>query len=670
MNVEGFGAVAVVWASGKVYTRYNRDVLLSMIGFIALCAALAIVGSEISRRAWLRLDGAAAFETTKPLERLTAGAVIGATLWLGLNWLFALSHFLTRNILLSAAWVCVVAAIAVVPSKPIRFHRSIPSWTTLLASAAIAIWVVFILWRSVLLPPDNHDALSYHLPKAVFIAQSHGYGYFVTGDPRVTVLPANYELLLSDVLILTGTDHLTEWLSALFYILFLIATGAAIERWFGSGIEVTASVIATAACPILLLHSGADKNDLMTCFFAVASLLWFARWFANGGKMPFFLAILTLAAGAGTKPHGLAILIAIAPFALLRLKRLADARNLRWSEIALSGLVALIAFCICGGAVYAIDLLHARTGSVGTTPNFVGYGDWANLWRFPYLVLAEPFARNASMVWVPWAQEYWFWPRYEIFFSGFGPLFTILVCLIPFSAYKFPHPRNERTVFSLAALIAALLIMPLQFRPLGFFGGLARFVAFIIPAVMAYSVAPIFGQLRRKPGINQGLIIILTAYFCWQATLCAVNDRFSPLAYAKLAARTGGTRRIWFNPFSAGSIVDRLAGAHDTVAVDSGFDTWLYPAMGEFLTRKIEIIPAGAVRIPDDAQWVMVDKSWNAVWGSPALTDLGKFRGNIEHGVPSTDDTRVIRALAHDARFVLVYYDARHNQAVFRRRDR
>jgi hypothetical protein len=92
--------------------------------------------------------------------------------------------------------------------------------------------------------------------------------------------------------------------------------------------------------------------------------------------------------------------------------------------------------------------------------------------------------------------------------------------------------------------------------------------------------------------------------------------------------------------------------------------------MGEFLTRKIEIIPAGAVRIPDDAQWVMVDKSWNAVWGSPALTDLGKFRGNIEHGVPSTDDTRVIRALAHDARFVLVYYDARHNQAVFRRRDR
>jgi hypothetical protein len=646
-----------------------------MIGFVALFAAIIVVGAVIAQWLWLRLDGQVAFEETTPLERITAAAVTGAMLWLGLNWILALTHTLTRTALLCVGGAFVMMAVVFLAVHWRRSNPKPPDLTSLAACIPIALWIVYILWRGVVLPPDNHDVLAYHLPKAVFIAQTHGYGYFVTGDPRVTVLPANYELLLSDILLLAGTDHLTEWLSAIFYGLFLSATGAAIERWFGRGMHVIAAVIATAATPILLLHSGADKNDLMTCFFAIAALLWGARWFVHGGKMPWVLAIVALALGAGTKPHGAAVVIGLAPCIALRTTRLIKQRSIGWREVGLTLAVAAIAFCLGGGAVYAIDLVHAGTSSsIGTTPNFVGYGDWANLWRFPYLVLAEPFSRSASAVWVPWKGEYWFWPRYEIFFSSFGPLFTILVCVVPICVYRFrdrisPDGKSERAVFSLAALLACALIMPLQFRPLGFFGGLARFVAFIIPAVMGYTVAPIVERLRSRPGIARILVFILAAYFAVEAVLCGYYDRFSPFVYARLAARTGGTRKIWFNPVSAGAVLDRLAGPYDTVAVDSGFDTWLYPAMGERHTRRIEIIPSGSLAIPDDAQWVMVDKSWNVIWGSPAMTDLGKFRGNLEHGVPSADDTRVIRALLSDPRFALVYYDPRHNQAVFRRRE-
>src|SRR5438128_3545234 len=122
-------------------------------------------------------------------------------------------------------------------------------------------------------------------------------------------------------MILTGTDHITEWINTIFYVLFLIATGAAIERWFGPGLHVAASVIATAATPVLLLHSGADKNDLMTCFFAIAALLWGARWYVFGGTTPWLLTIISLVLGGGTKPHVAAVLLGLTPFIIARAVR-------------------------------------------------------------------------------------------------------------------------------------------------------------------------------------------------------------------------------------------------------------------------------------------------------------------------------------------------------------
>jgi len=598
----------------------------------------------------------------RPLERITAAAVGGFMLWIGFNWLLALTHALTR-VTLSVALVA-VAAPAVFALRRVRIPKLDPF--TLLLLVPIALWVVYVLWRGVILPPDNHDALAYHLPKAAFIAQTHGYDYFVTGDPRVTVLPANYELLLADVMILTGTDHITEWINTLFYVLFLIATGAAIERYFGPGPPVTATMIATAATPVLLLHSGADKNDLMTCFFAVAALLFGARWVVHGGRVPWLLTIISLVLGGGTKPHVAAVLVALAPFFVMRLVR---QRRIVWRDVALTVVFAATAFALGGGAVYGYNFAHAHSADsvIGKTPNFVGYGDWANLWRFPYMALAEPFSREPLAVWVPWRREFWFWPRYELFFSGFGPLLTILVCAIPYCLYKFRVENRERSVFCTAALIAAFLIMPLQFRPIGFFGGLPRFIAFIIPAVMACSLAPIVAHLRS--GAVRICLIALAAYFSYEAFQCGYRDRFSPWAYAKQAAsEPGPTRWIWISRWRAGNYLERFAGPNDVVAIDCDFDTWIYPAMGERHSRRLEFIPHDTLEIPRDARWVMVDRTWNLIWRSPAMTDLSKAFEAMFAGYPTEEDTRVIRKLMRDPQWQLVYYRPRLNQAVFRRR--
>jgi hypothetical protein len=595
-----------------------------------------------------------------PLERLTAFAVSGLMLWIAINWILALTHTMTRPVLL-CVFVLFVAGAIVILWREWSLPRLDP--LTIAVLLPVVIWICYVLWRGVILPPDNHDALAYHLPKAAFIAQTHGFGYFVTGDPRVTVLPANYELLLSDVMILTGTDHITEWIGTLFYILFLLATGACIERWFASKPAIVASVLATAATPVLLLHSGADKNDLMTCFFAITALLWGARWVVQGGTTPWALTIVSLVLGGGTKPHLAAVLIALVPFFAYRAFR--ERPGLR--EVALTAVFALAAFAVGGGAVYAYNFAHAHdaNAAIGVTPNFVGYGDWANLWRFPYMALAEPFSREPLAVWVPWRREFWFWPRYELFFSGYGPLFTILVCAIPYCAYRFRNVNRERFVFAMAALVAALLIMPLQFRPLGFFGGLPRFLAFVIPAVMAYSLAPIVANLQGNA--VRVCLVALAAYFSYEAFQCGYRDRFSPWIYTKQMAEEPGARWIWISRWRAGNYLERYAGPSDVVAIDCDFDTWIYPALGERHARRLEFIPHGTTRIPDDAQWVMVDRTWNLIWRSPAMTDLSKAFDAMFAGYPTEEDTRVIRALGRDPHWQLVYYRPRLNQAVFRR---
>jgi len=167
------------------------------IGFFAVCIAIIAIGWAICERIWIHSDGNDALQQTTPLERLTAAAVAGAMLWLGVNWLLALTHTLTRASLLIAAVACMIAALIL-----IRRNFALPraGVFALIVCLPIVLWIAYVLWRGFVLPPDNHDALAYHFPKAVFMAETHGYGYFVTADPRVTVLPANYELLLTDIL--------------------------------------------------------------------------------------------------------------------------------------------------------------------------------------------------------------------------------------------------------------------------------------------------------------------------------------------------------------------------------------------------------------------------------------------------------------------------------------
>jgi hypothetical protein len=391
--------------------------------------------------------------------------------------------------------------------------------------------------------------------------------------------------------------------------------------------------------------------------------------------MPMLLLIVSLALAGGTKPNALAIAVGLAPFLLMRI------RELRVRDVALAAVIAVAAFLVLGGASYVANAFH---GGAPIAVNIAGveagsgmriaWGDFANLWQFPILLLIVPFVSSPSAVWVPWRHEYWFWPHYEIYFSHYGMLISSLIVLLPFVVIRYRRigddvNRRERRAASLAGLIAVALILPLHMHPTGMFAALPRYIAFILPIVVAWTIPPLLHELQaRLPLVAWTLTCVMVAAFTAAAIDCAVNDRFAPLDFVIAAAKHPGTRRVHFWD-RAGSVADRMAGPYDTIAVDGGFDAWFYPAYGTHLTRTVVFLPEGATpdRIPPAVQWVMIDRSWNQIWENPKLTDMGKFWAFIGRGRPAPEEVRLLNALRNDPRWMLMFYDRQTNNAVFRR---
>ena len=651
-----------------------------MVLFALVVVAVITTGTFVAGWLWRKLD---AGETT-PAELLTSGILIGLAIWLFAHWILALTHLLNAT----ALWTLIAIFFAVTLYVFVRHGRAwasrqMPREVVLavIAFLPLLVWIWYVLARGVLLPAANHDVLSYHLPKAVLLSRAEGFEVFHAPDHRIQKFPFNYELLLADVLILGKSDTITEWIGTATFLMLLLGAAALAQRWWRSGLAgMSAAVIATATAPVLILHSGADKNDLLTAWFGVCALLWGGRWLVHGGRMPMLLTILALGLGFGTKTSIAALGVAIAILFAIRFIRGLARKTHTLRDLALFAAVSVVVFLLGGGLPFLLNYLDIRAVSRGTLAAAseyvgIGYGDWSNLWQVPYLLLSVPFSGDVTSVWVPWRHEMWFWPHYEIFFSHYGRLFTVLVLLVPLVWWRErrrgdPVQRRERTTTMLAALLGILIMLPAQGRPIGFFGSFPRYFAFIVPVVAAWTLPPIVEMAAAITRRMRWVIVFgLAIVFTLEAMLCAFYDRFAPLQYTWYAWQLGGTRVIWFNAGRAASVVDRMAGPYDKIAVDGAFDTWVYPAYGAKLTRPVVFLPADATpdTIPRDAKWVIVDRSWGAIWGNPKFENFGQARSYLGKGVASPSDLRLYLALRRDPRFVLVYRSDGINQAVFRR---
>ncbi|HVS32429.1 MAG TPA: hypothetical protein VMS98_13375 [Thermoanaerobaculia bacterium] len=604
--------------------------------------AFLFLGRELSLRWW----------RDEPLpfyERATCAAVIGLTIWLASLWALALLHLMTRWALLGRTAVVLIIAIVLFAR---RRRVAMPAdWREKALWLVVVPWVIFMAWRGWLLPPVNHDALAYHLPKAVLFERAAGWDRLGYLDARIASIPANYEMLLAESVAIDRRDTLTEWFSTLFYVLFAFAAGAIAERWWKS--RATLAAVFAAGVPVALLHSGTHKNDLMTAFFIIAGLVAAGRFVTTSDRRALLLTVFAFAAAVGTKPQAALVAVCVAPVILWRAEK---------RQVGVALVAGVAAFLLLGGAVYVSNLV---TAAQPAGADVIQYGDWANLWQAPYVLLAGPFAPSAYELPVPWESRPWFWRRYEVFFSHLGIPFALCAIAAPFAAFALRRrATSEAAVITIAALAAFAIMLPVKFEPHGLYAiSLPRYALFIVPVVFGWTIAVLPPRAARAAA---GLAVIS---FCAYAVDVARNDVFAPLAYVQWAHEHRGTRVVPFDPYRAASVADRRAGPRDRIAIDAAFGSWIHPAFGAQLSRPVDFIPPGdgPPLIREDADWVIIDRAWDMIWEHPDFRDLSQARDFLVRGSTAPADERTMRYLRDDSRFRLVFYNPKTYQAVFQR---
>jgi hypothetical protein len=219
--------------------------------------------------------------------------------------------------------------------------------------------------------------------------------------------------------------------------------------------------------------------------------------------------------------------------------------------------------------------------------------------------------------------------------------------------------------------------------PAGFFATYSRYVIYVVPFVAAWTVSPIARELEQRAARASArpellaaavpLILALGVAVYGAASLWeyGLSDAYAPVTWVAYEMEHPEDRTPFVRRNRAANVFDAHAEPHDACAIDVGFDTWVYPAYGASWTRTVDFLrpSPGDVVIPDEANWVIVDRTWTVFFGHPRFVDMGQAQ-YLGHGKPSADDLKVYRQMRADPRFELVYDDREQNQALFRRKDR
>lgn len=669
-----------------------------MIALAIFVIVVLAAGERLSTWLWRREVRLGRIAPLDAVSRAASAMLFGFAVWIALNWALSPIHavrpvpLLVTSVATLALCLRLAHGARVEPrarseAAPHQGAGPLLVVAVSLAATSLLLWMIFVLWRGIVMPPLTHDALAYHLPKAVYLSRAHGYATFGAPDARIDGLPSNYELMLADILLFDGSDRITEWLGTLTWGFFLLTGAAVAERWWGRGWHLLAVVLALASVPIVLLHSGADKNDLVASAFFLQAMLWGSIWAARESLAAAISTIVALMLGFGTKPHGGLVAIAVLlPVIVgsIRRKRLCAARH----PLPILAAIVFVVFPLLGGASYVNAILFSRgpLGQIAMSSDKAGYGEWANLLWFPPLVLTAPFSSHPLEVWVPWRDEYWFWPRYELYFSHFGALFTVLVVAVPplawlvrRSARKMHDPlvTQEMIGVIVSCAFAVGLIVLIRYTPFGFFSAFPRYILFLPAVLIAWAIpALIFltGRVRRIGDSAPALVIIaLIVWFGSSAVDYGRHDRFAPLAAVLAMAR--GTMYPRAVPFAVRGevVVDSLAGPDDHIALDGAMDSWVQPLFGRELRRQVDFIAPGPgpVEIPTDATWVVTDRVFKQAWLHPEFANLGQWRRYLGRGPLDADDRRIFEyCRSHPDDWDLVFSDEASATTAFRRKAR
>ena len=636
-------------------------------------------------------------EPLSRIERWVWIAVFWLALWLGQGYALALGGRFRPADLVACSGLLLAIVLGLTRTLEPRVSR--PSWLpgeglrrhfgfslhhavpleTLLPLAVVGIATAYSVAALWVLPVSNHDALSYHFPKAAHLAVTGSFALHPSQDLRVTFFPGNYEMLAATFLAFLRSDTSTGLITSWSLLLLVAVSFTLFQRVWKSTPASAMALAVMLGSPVLFLHVTAHKNDILMGAVTLNALLWLGRYAVHGGAGSAVVGVVCMALAVGTKFHGLFLVLASVLLVWHAW------RNAVWrpspAAAVVQGAGALGIFLLLGGLQYVANV--ASTGHLTgilqiPTPNAMNTVAYPAYWqvpRFIWMFLAAPLLTEGQYFTVPWNGETWFWPAYELYFSHYGVHVSLLILLLPLGIgwarrQLDVRTRTELSIVSIAALVLVGLNLLIGLRPYGGFAFIPRFLFFALPILLVWTWCPgVIYFCRRSRWWWMPVaasVVVPTAYI----GITVNEDRFSPLEYVEWLWRAPEWRReIYHTDWRAASVVDLLAMPDATVAIDSGYDGWVYPLYGAEMSRTVRIILDGdePYEPGPDVQWVAIDHAFSKVWGHPGFTDMSQASRFIDRGAVRESELRVYRSLLQNPDFKLVYFFPKRFQAVFQR---
>jgi hypothetical protein len=533
---------------------------------------------------------------------------------------------------------------------------------------------------AVFTPPNDWDAMTYHLARAAFWMQQQAVAYVPDSPvPMINAYPPNAEIGALFTMLLSDGDRYVGLVQYAALSATAMATyGISCRVGFGRRAALFGALVLLTT-PVIVLHGSNALNDLV-----VASFLAVATYFLLGEtRRECALGGLAVALAVGTK------FTALIALPLVALVVLAGQPRRQWPRLALAGVagVALGSYWLVvnlvatgsldGGAREQLDQDHPDRSLQAVLARvmrlLINFADSLDVGRdaLLYALAAAAFAlvlgalawRRGHRPWlslaalgavaclplaVPLVREGLFsaheslwlaldepklavldahrtgWPPSNVV-SYYGPTGFVLLLTGTFLVVEGVRRQRLRpltAVFASAPLAFAVLIaLAIEYDPYR-----GRF--FMFPIALT---AATWGVVLGRRWLAWGVVSMASVTLL----LSLVHSAEKPagirlLDFSRANGVWGESRadvQTWVRPGDTAEVVRFFAGEPSSgrVALRVGNDDWVYPYFGRELDRKVFFVPVGADL--DEFDWLVLSERQSetpgAEWSLALLTEDG-----------------------------------------------
>ena len=224
--------------------------------------------------------------------------------------------------------------------RAVKEPVTIPGLTLLLIIGLIVLISFFIALAT---PPNNYDAMSYHLARVAHWTQNGSLAHYPASNLRQLAFPPGAELIILNFYVLMGSDllaNIVQWLSMLGSLIVISLTAKTLGANLRGQIY---SAFLGVTIPMGIAQSMSTQNDYVCAFWVICFVYFVVKLRPEGDWLDLVGAALSLGLAWLTKPT--AYIFAFPFIVWLLIKMITAGKGHLWKLLA----VLLVALTINSG---------------------------------------------------------------------------------------------------------------------------------------------------------------------------------------------------------------------------------------------------------------------------------------------------------------------------------